>query len=83
MKVVPIRSFVCRETVAVLQHLMARAQAGDLRGLALTARTPDGHEEIVFTGIYSSNPAKAVNATMRMSWRLTQLQDDKDAGRSG
>lgn len=79
MTVTNISANRSRETVAVLEHLLQRARSGEIVGLALCARPERGPEEIVFAGLYRSSPEKAVNASMRMSWRLTQLQDELDA----
>ena len=63
----------------MLRHLLEQAERGQIEGLAICAKPSRGPEEIVFTGLYRTNPGKAVNASMRMSWRLTQLQDEMDA----
>lgn len=70
-----------RENVAILRHMLARAEAGEcLEGLALCAKWEKKPEDILFSGLYRMSPAQAVNASMRISWRLTQLQDDLDLG---
>lgn len=69
----------CRETVKVLEHLLELGRRGEIVGMAVSVATADGQEEIVFTDSYRRNPSKAVGAAMRMSWRLTQLQDELDA----
>jgi hypothetical protein len=79
MKVTSMTQYRSREAVTVLRHLLARAERGEIVGLALCAKPELGPEEIVFAGIYRTNPSSAVNASMRMSWRLTQLQDEIDA----
>ena len=79
MHVVPMGRRPCRESIAVLQHLLALAHGGDLRGLAVCAKDSTGFEHIAFAGEYLSDPAKAVNAANRMSWRLTQMQDERDS----
>jgi len=38
-------------------------------------RREDGIEDSAFTGIYKAHPAAAVNAAMRLGWKLTQMQD--------
>lgn len=77
----PIKTAVSEETVAVLQHLLDRAKRGEIIGLALCARTIRHREEISFTGMYRQHPDRAVNASMRMSWRMTQMQDDNEGTR--
>lgn len=78
MKVVPIHAGTCKESIAVLQHLLAEAHSGKLLGLAICAYV-SGQEEITFTGMYRKHPARGVNASLRMSVRLAQLQDDLEA----
>lgn len=77
MAVIELVKYTCRDTLAVLKVLLSMAVKGELRGLALCYRTEDGEEETVFTGIYKAHPANAVNAAMRLSWGLTQMQDNR------
>jgi hypothetical protein len=79
MPVVSMIEHRSREAVTMLEHLLARAKKGEIIGIALCAKPAHGPEEIAFAGLYRSNPAKACNAAMRMSWRLTMLQDEIDA----
>lgn len=65
-----------REILSVLRHFVALAERGKLRGLAVCAKSTDEKEDISIAGDYRTRPAQAVNAAMRMSWRLTQMQDD-------
>lgn len=67
-----------RETVAILSALLARAVRGEVSGLAMFFRAPDGKEHLVLTGPYRANLAEAVNAAARMSYRLAQRQDDAE-----
>lgn len=78
MSVTRITEFRSRETVAVLEHLLERAKRGELIGIAMCALPTHGPEEITFTDLYRRNPAAASNACMRVSWRLTQMQDELD-----
>lgn len=79
MNVTRITEYRSKEAVTVLKHLLAQAEQGLIDGLAICAKPTRGPEEILFTGEYRTNPGKGVNASMRMSWRLTQLQDELDA----
>ena len=81
MPVTKITDFRSKEASTVLQHLLDRALAGEVQGLAICALTDE--EEIYFTGLYRTSPGSAVNAAMRMSWRMTQMQDEVEAKRSG
>jgi hypothetical protein len=79
MNVVKIQEYLCRDTVAALEHMLACARRGEIKGLALCAKDARGREHIAFIGDYLDNPALGVNAANRMSWRLTQMQDARDA----
>jgi hypothetical protein len=68
-----------QETVAILGALHARALRGEVIGMALFFRQPDGEEKLVLTGPYKANLAEAVNAAARMSFRLTGRQERADA----
>lgn len=65
-----------REMVNVLRHFLALAESGEMKGLAICAKSTKDKEDISISGDYRTNPAHAVNVAMRMSWRLTQMQDD-------
>lgn len=82
MHLIKMTEFRSRETIAVLKCLLERAQRGELDGgVALCAKATTGVEEILFTGEYRKDPAKAANAAMRLCVRLAQEQDDIDATR--
>lgn len=74
--VVQLVEYKSRETAQVLQALTDMARRGELVGVALCYRTKDHEEHSAFTGAYKVHPGKAVNAAMRLSWKLTQLQDE-------
>ena len=59
----------------LLQWLMDMEDVGALEGLALCFHVTGHPEEARFTGDYRAEPGRAVNAAMRLSWKLTQLQD--------
>ncbi len=65
------------ETIRALEYLTDQARRGLITGIAVCFRDPSGHEEAAFTGIYKAHPERALNAAMRMSWRLTQMQDEQ------
>jgi hypothetical protein len=65
-----------KETLAVLRALLARAERGDLIGIACCFREPGGSDRCVSTGPYKANPALGVNAAFRMGLLFTQLQDE-------
>jgi hypothetical protein len=68
-----------REVVKVLRHFLARAERGDVKGLAVCVRSYDNKEDIAVAGDYRTDVAHAVNVANRMSQRLTRLQDEMDA----
>lgn len=65
-----------RQIVHVLEHYLALAKRGELRGLAVCAQWLTGTEDFSIAGVYRTVPAHGVNAAMRMSWKLTQMQED-------
>jgi hypothetical protein len=67
--------FATKDTVEAMQRLLDLAKEGKLRGSAMCLITVDGCEEVIFTGHYKAEPAKAANSAMRLSWKLTQAQD--------
>jgi hypothetical protein len=67
-----------REILGVLRHFTSLAERGQLKGLSVGAKTIDNKEEISIAGVYRTIPAKGVNIAMRMSWRLTQMQDEME-----
>lgn len=77
--VVQLAAYRNREVVKVLRHFLARAERGEVKGLAVCIRSYANREEISVAGDYRIDPAHAVNAAHRMSLRLTRLQDEADA----
>lgn len=75
MKVVFIRRWVSRDTVALLLGLLEMAERGDINGLAVCFRKSDGAEYAEMTGHYDRCPKDGVNAAMKLSWHLTKAQD--------
>ncbi len=73
--VVVAGQFKNEETVQVLRGVLARAVRGEISGVVVAYKLVDGTEETAITGRYRAKPAMAVNAGMRISWRMTQLQD--------
>lgn len=76
--VVPISRKRSRECVDVLTHFLMRAQHEGADGLLIAARFGKRFK-IAVAGDYKTDPARGVNAAMRASLRLTQLQEDGDA----
>lgn len=65
-----------RDTVVALECMLEKARRGRLNGLAACFELDNGTEEALFTGRYKADPAKAVNASLRLSMRLAQLQNE-------
>jgi hypothetical protein len=69
MAVISLVRYRDRETHELLSSLALLAE--HLGGSVMTVyRSPDGSEKIAATGIYRSDPAKAVKAAMRISIAL-------------
>lgn len=64
-----------KDTVQVLEWLLARAKRGEVAGVALCFQDSEGAENAAFTGIYKARPGEAVGAAMQLSWKLTQARD--------
>lgn len=80
MSVTSISQYRGREVTAVLRSLLARAERGELEGVALCALPTAGPEEIVFSDLYRRDPARAVRAANKLSWQITMMQDQLAAG---
>lgn len=74
MAVIALAEYRNRETISVLKCLLDEARKGHITGLAACFRTNEGEERSAFTDAYRS-PASAAAAAMRLSWRLTQIED--------
>jgi hypothetical protein len=81
MVVVDMREYRSRETVAVLTYLLDRARKGELDGVSLSARFPDGREEIAFTGSYRTRPERSLASAVRVVLRLAGLLEDDQEDR--
>lgn len=64
-----------RETAKLHEAIADLARRGEVVASAMMYRLADGSELSAFSGVYKSSPAHAVNAAMRLGWRLAQLQD--------
>lgn len=66
------------ELIEVLHHYLEMAEQGNLQGLTIGGKDGRGVEHISIAGCYKRTPALGVNIAMRISWRLTQMQDERD-----
>lgn len=76
VNVIKLAQYTARDTIDLLRTLLAMAIRGELRGVALCYRRADGTEDSVFTGLYKSNPASAMNASMKMSIAMMQANGE-------
>lgn len=53
---------LCKQSIAVLRHLLQKALRGELRGLVLCFRTLSGKSEVILTGAYLAQPEQALSA---------------------
>lgn len=74
MAVIELVKYSNRETIAALRVLLSKAQAGELRGVAVCFRTLDGEEDTLFTGAYKAHPGDAAHTAMRLSLTLAHAQ---------
>lgn len=65
-----------KETVSVLRCMLEKAVAGQLDSLAACFHLSNGTEEAIFTGRYNASPAYALAASMKISWKLNQMQNE-------
>lgn len=63
-------------TVRVLRALLKRAEEGELVGVVLSYRMRSGQEDAIYTGVYQTRKAEALQAAMGISWRLTRMHDE-------
>lgn len=76
MAVLELVKYNARETINVLRALLAMAIRGELRGLAICYRRPDGSEESLYTGAYKANPSLASSASLRMSLAIMRANGE-------
>lgn len=77
-KVVSLNEWRQREHLAMLGYLTRLAKKGELEGLAIVFRR-DGRDEYAFTGIFNSDSAAALKAANRISWKMNQALDAREA----
>lgn len=76
MKVVPMARYRARPVVDILEALVAKARKGEVTGVALCYRTPDGFEDSVIAGSYAESTDMAAAAAMRLSMRLASARGE-------
>jgi hypothetical protein len=78
VNVVSMVGYRNREALAVARTLIKRIERGEIKAIAIAAKSHDNREEICVTGDYRDDPIQGVGIAMRMSWRLTQLADERE-----
>lgn len=78
MNVVPIAQYRDRKTVQVLEALLEKARAGQIQGVAVCFKTPDGFEDSAITGAYADSTDAAAAAAMRLSMKLANGRGEYD-----
>jgi len=65
-----ILEYKTRDTVSALTELLHRAQHGRLHGLVFICKTGPRRHRVGITGEYAADPAQALGAAVRLSYRL-------------
>lgn len=73
MNITKIEDHLSVEIVAALQDLLARAEAGRLRGFAFMVKTGPKRHRIGFSGDYWHDPLEALGVITRMEYKANQL----------
>lgn len=73
MKVVSLERYRRDDIGSLLRHLLARYEAGELRGLALCAKDITGREDVAFVGQYGEDYPSAVVAGLRISKLINEM----------
>lgn len=79
MNVVPLARYAVRDTVAVLTALLAKAERGEIVGLALCFKDKHGREDCALTGHFARNPDRAAAAALRLSVRVANSKGDYES----
>ena len=77
MKVVNIARHSARDTAAILKHLTEENDRGQVSGLMVRVRSPDGREGSANSGIYNK-PSEAICAALRHWLKLVGVDVDDE-----
>lgn len=75
MTVTRLSEYKNKETVGVLEQLLAQARNGDISGLLFCVRLSSNHHAMGISGIYHADPTQAVTGCGRMKHRLNLMID--------
>jgi hypothetical protein len=78
--VVQLGNYRAKETITVLRELLVRASKGEIVALGFNVEFRDGTQKTGFTGKYQADPAQALRVANKMSQRLNEIQDAREAG---
>lgn len=68
-----IEEYRAHDAVEALRDLLARAEAGRLRGFAFLFKSGPHRHRYGFVGDYASNPLEALGCVSRMGWRVNEM----------
>jgi hypothetical protein len=71
----PVNLPDCREMMNAVAQLKEKILRGEIRGLAICSTDRAGREACYFAGTYSREPARALKASLHMSWELSQRDE--------
>lgn len=77
MSVTSIIEFRNKETISVLEELLAQARAGDISGFAFACKYGGNRHGIGLTGDYRKDPIEALAVTARIAHVLNTLYDTR------
>lgn len=73
MHLVQFETFRNKDVGVTLRHLLARYEAGELRGLAVCIKDNLGADTFCLTGQYRECPEMALSAALRLSRRINEI----------
>lgn len=76
-KVTTIAEWRNRETVAVIRELLAKAEAGEVLGLAFAVNNGEMSHGIGLTGVYREDPIQTLAIAARITHVVNCLIDER------
>ena len=73
MHLVQLETFKNQDIGVTLRHLLARYEAGELRGIAVCIKDHLGKDTFCLTGQYRTHPELALGAALRLSRRINEM----------
>ena len=81
--VVQLGDYRKKETMTVLRELLVLASKGKIAGFGFNVEMKDGTQKMGFTGKYQTDAAEALRVANRMSQRLNEIRDLREAAALG